>query len=89
MFSLHAIQRAFDAHRTLSQHMGVDHRRPHVGVAQQFLHRSDIAACLEWAISKSVWNARDAFTDIARWLRYDCFACCSRPLRGYLAKRHQ
>ena len=32
------IQRAFDAHRALAQHMGVDHGGAHVSVTREILH---------------------------------------------------
>ena len=41
------VQRAGRAARRDLEHMGVDHRGAHVGVAQQLLHRADIGAGLE------------------------------------------
>jgi hypothetical protein len=42
-----AVERADDAERPAVDDMGVDHRRPHVFVAQQRLNRPDIGARLE------------------------------------------
>jgi len=44
------------------EHMGVDHGGGHIGVAQQFLHRSDVTAALKQmrgeAVPKRVWRCR-------------------------------
>ena len=41
------IQRAFHDLAALVQHLRVDHRRTHVVVAEQFLHRTDVVARFE------------------------------------------
>jgi hypothetical protein len=48
------VQRALHAHRALSEYVGVNHRRTHIGVAEQFLHCADIVASLEHVGSKAV-----------------------------------
>jgi hypothetical protein len=41
------VSRTSDAKPALVQHMRIDHRRPHVGVAEQFLHGADVGACFQ------------------------------------------
>jgi hypothetical protein len=41
------VQGTFDAHRTLSHDMSVNHGGLHIGVSEQFLHRADVVAGLE------------------------------------------
>lgn len=41
------IQRAFYPSAAPVQHMGVDHRGGHIGVAEQFLHGADVVAAFE------------------------------------------
>src|SRR5580698_10865591 len=38
------VQRTLDPHRTPIQNMGVEHGCAHVGMAQQFLNRADVAS---------------------------------------------
>jgi len=38
------VERAFDAHRALSQHMRIEHGRAHVRMTEQFLYRADVIA---------------------------------------------
>ena len=41
------VQRAADSACAVAQHVGVDHRRRDVAMAEQFLHRADVVAPLE------------------------------------------
>ena len=41
---LQIVRRALHTPAASIQNMGVDHRRPHVAVPQQFLHRADVVA---------------------------------------------
>ena len=41
------IDRATDTSRAAAEDMGIDHRRLHVAMAQQLLHRSDIVTTLQ------------------------------------------
>ena len=47
-------QRAFDAAAALVQHVRVDHRRLHVGMAQQLLDRADVVARLQQVRGEAV-----------------------------------
>ena len=46
-FERQAIQRTGHPVATLVQHVRVDHRRAHIAVAQQFLHRANVVASLQ------------------------------------------
>src|SRR5579859_799213 len=48
------VQGTFHAHRTLSQDVGVNHRRTHIGMAKQFLHRADVIARLQQVRCKAM-----------------------------------
>jgi hypothetical protein len=42
-----SIERAADGHSTSMEDVGVDHRRPHVLVTEQFLHGTDVVTVLK------------------------------------------
>jgi len=48
------IQRTANPAPTAIHHMGVDHGRGHVAVAQQFLHRADVVTRLQQVGSEGV-----------------------------------
>ena len=48
------IHRAHHALRPAIQHMRIDHRRLHLGVSKQLLHRADILARLQQVCRKTV-----------------------------------
>jgi hypothetical protein len=48
LLRLPGIHRAPNRHHPRSiEHVGVDHRRRHIGMSQQFLHRADVVAGLQ------------------------------------------
>ena len=48
------VQRAADGRLPLAEEMGVNHRRPHIFVSEEFLHDADIVAAFEQMDSKGV-----------------------------------
>src|SRR5579859_7114823 len=59
---LPAVQRAFYGHRSLAQHMGIEHGRSDVRMAQQLLNCPDVAPSLQQvrreAVSEGVTTRR-------------------------------
>jgi len=54
---LERIDGAHHAQRLFVQHMGIDHRRLHIGVSQQLLHGSDVLPCLQQVRRKTLAEA--------------------------------
>lgn len=54
------VQRACHAATALVQHVGVDHRGRHIGMAEQFLHGTDVVAAFEQVGCEGVAQRVDA-----------------------------
>ena len=52
--ALERVERAQHSATALVEHMRVDHRRLHVGMTEQFLHRADVVARLQEVCCKRV-----------------------------------
>ena len=48
------VQRAADGGLSLAEEVGVNHRRPHVSVAEELLHEADVVAAFEQVDGKGV-----------------------------------